>query len=72
MEFGLPGAILLASSSQTTPRAGRRLAANRSATRFELSRHVELALISLCRSETWSATSSRAGRRPASEQDSAS
>ena len=37
MEFDLSGAIQLTSSS----RAGRRPAANRSATRFELSRHVE-------------------------------
>ena len=39
IEFGLSGALLLASSSL----AGRRPAANRSATRFELSRHVDIA-----------------------------
>jgi len=43
MEFGLSGVILLASRSQTSSRAGRKLAANRSATTFELSRHVEIA-----------------------------
>jgi len=36
-------AIQLASRSQTSSRAGRRPAANPSATRFELSRHVEMA-----------------------------
>ena len=60
----LSGAILLVSSSL----AGRRPAANRSATRlFELSLHVEIARKPVSnRSETRSATSSRAGRRPAS------
>jgi len=43
MEFVLLGAIQLASRSQTSSRAGRRPGANRSATRFELSRHVEIA-----------------------------
>jgi len=43
MEFGLLGAIQFASRSQTNSRAGHRPAANRSATRFELSRYVKIA-----------------------------
>jgi len=42
-EFGLSVAIHLASSSRTSSRDGRRPAANRSVTRFELSQHVEIA-----------------------------
>jgi len=60
MEFDLSGAILLASSLLAGRRPAR--AANRSATTFELSRRVEMD-----RSETRSATSSRAGHRPASD-----
>ena len=56
MEFGLSRAILLASSSG----AGRRPATNRSATRFELSRYVEIAI-------NLSATGRKPGLRSAHE-----
>jgi len=52
MEFGLSGAIQLASRSQTSSRAGRRPSANRSATRFEISSNL-------------SATGRKPGLRPA-------
>jgi len=55
MEFGLSGAA----------------AANLSATRFELSRHVEIARTCLRQVGNQPATSSRAGLRLASELDSA-
>ena len=76
MEFGLLRAIRLASSSLAARRpahelvADRRPDANRSATRFDPSEHRDSSNL-YAMLETRSATSSRAGRRPASELDSA-
>jgi len=63
IEVGLSGAML-ASWSQTSCEAGRRPAANRSATMFELSRHVEIARTCLRQ------VRNHAGLRPSRELDS--